>query len=146
MKLLLSLLVILAGAGGVLQTGMNMQLRNSLGNGITAIVCNFTVGLLALLAICVFVRAPLPSMNVISGTPLWAWFGGLFGAFLVFSLAVSGKELGGLLLVVLFVAGQLGAALVIDHYGWVGFPERPVTVSRILGCVLLIVSLILFKE
>jgi transporter family-2 protein len=146
MKLLLSLLVLVAGMGNAVQTGMNMQLRNSLGHGIVAIACNFIVGLLALLAILVFVRVPLPSFSVIADTPLWAWFGGLFGAFLVVSLAVSGKELGGVLLVVLFVAGQLGAALVLDHYGWLGFPERPVTPSRILGCVLLITSLVLFKE
>lgn len=146
MKLLLSLLVVLAGAGNALQTGMNMQLRSSLGHGITAMVCNFLVGLTALLAVLLVVRGPLPSMSVITATPVWAWFGGLFGAFLVVSMAVAGRDLGGVLLVVLFVAGQLAAALVLDHYGWLGFPERPVTASRVIGCVLLIVSLILFKE
>ena len=49
-------------------------------------------------------------------------------------------------MVALIVTGQLFAALLFDHYGWLGFPIRPLSISRIIGSVLLVTSLILFKE
>lgn len=146
MKLVFAFLVVLAGVGTVIQTGMNMQLRASLGHGILAALTNFCVGFVVLALAIFLCRIPLPTLSSIGGTPAWAWLGGLFGAFFIGTLAVAGRELGGVVMVALIVTGQLLAALVFDHYGWLGFPVRPLSLSRIIGSVLLVTSLILFKE
>jgi transporter family-2 protein len=35
------------------------------------------------------------------------------------------------------IAAQLGLAIVIDHYGWLGVDRSPITVAKVLGLVLL---------
>jgi bacterial/archaeal transporter family-2 protein len=35
------------------------------------------------------------------------------------------------------IAGQLGVAIVIDHYGWLGVERSPVTLVKVVGLVLL---------
>ena len=146
MKFFFAFLVVLAGIGTVIQTGMNMQLRLSLGHGILAALTNFCVGFFALAAAIVICRIPLPALSAIGQAPAWAWFGGLFGAFFIGTLAIAGRELGGVFMVALIVTGQLFAALLFDHYGWLGFPIRPLSISRIIGSILLVTSPILFKE
>jgi transporter family-2 protein len=46
-------------------------------------------------------------------------------------------ELGATSLLALGLAGQLATALVVDHFGWLGLPENPITGMRLLGVALL---------
>ncbi len=46
--------------------------------------------------------------------PWWAWFGGVFGIFVVSATAVAVRHLGVLLVILLMLAGQLAAAVVLD--------------------------------
>ncbi|MBC8155878.1 MAG: DMT family transporter, partial [Bacteroidetes bacterium] len=46
-------------------------------------------------------------------------------------------------LVSLSVAGQLMAALVMDHYGWLGFSLHPANGWRLLGAMLIMVGVLL---
>ena len=75
--------------------------------------------------------------------PGWAWFGGLLGAAYVASVTVLGPRLGAMALVSLALAGQLGAALIVDRYGVLGFPQVPITPVRLLGAALLLVGALL---
>ena len=67
----------------------------------------------------------------------WAWFGGLFGAFYVAISTVVAAQLGTTSLLALALLGQLATALVIDHFGWLGLPEHPITLIRLAGVGLL---------
>ena len=42
--------------------------------------------------------------------------------------------------------GQLLAALVIDHYGWIGFPQHAISVTRIAGAALLFGGVLLITR
>lgn len=42
--------------------------------------------------------------------------------------------------------GQMVAALIVDHYGAIGFPAQPVTVWRVIGVVLLVVGVLLIMR
>ena len=42
--------------------------------------------------------------------------------------------------------GQMVAALVVDHYDAIGFPENPVTLWRVVGVALLIVGVVLIMR
>lgn len=146
MKLMFALLVVLAGICTSIQTGMNAQVRLALGHATTAAMVNFMVGFLALFSVITLFRIPLPSWSAVGSVPVWAWFGGCLGAFLIGTLALSAHELGGAAIVALLVTGQLLAALVLDHYGWLGFPVRSLTLARVVGSALIVIGLILFKE
>jgi len=82
-------------------------------------------------------RTEIPSRDTFAAVPPWAWFGGLFGAFYVAISTVVATELGATSLLALALAGQLLMAMVVDHFGWLGLPENPITWVRICGVALL---------
>jgi len=146
MKLILGIVVMVAGAISALQLGMNAQLRHSFGHGTVAALVNFTIGTLALAGFVLLARLPIPTIAQVSAVPAWAWLGGLCGAVIVTTTAIAGRELGALSIAALVVSGQLVMSVVLDHFGWFGFPVKPFTMAKAIGCVLLVVSLVLFKE
>jgi bacterial/archaeal transporter family-2 protein len=46
-------------------------------------------------------------------------------------------------LLALTVFGQLAASLVVDNYGWLGFPQQPFTITRLAGAALLLAGVVL---
>lgn len=142
----LAVIVVLAGASTVAQTAMNAQLRASLGHGLLGAGINFLVGIVTLATLILVMRIPFPSVQMLAQVPTWAWFGGVLGAFFVGALTFAGWELGAVMVVVLVVTGQLLASLVMDHFGWLGYPVRPISFSRVLGGVLLVIALFLFTK
>ena len=126
-----------AGLGLALQIGMNSQLRKVLGSAYSAALISFLVGTIALCAVVLGTRAALPSRDTLAAVPAWAWFGGLFGAFYVAISTIVASELGATSLLALALAGQLFMALVLDHFGWLGMPENPITWVRLVGVALL---------
>jgi transporter family-2 protein len=138
-------LAILVGAGLTLQVGMNSTVRLAIGSPVIATILNFTVGLAALVLLAVASGA-----RVIPGStaavPAWAWFGGLLGAAYVAATTVLGPRLGAAALLALTLAGQMVAALVVDHYGVIGFQESPVTPARLAGAALLVAGVMLIMR
>jgi len=137
MKNLAYLLGIASGFGLTLQTGMNSRLRTVLQSANTAALVSFLVGTFALVGLLLATRAPLPDRDTLAAVPLWAWFGGLMGAFYIAISTVVASQLGTTSLLGLALAGQLAMALVADHYGWMGLPEHPITLTRMAGVALL---------
>jgi len=131
------LLGVAAGLGLTVQIGMNVQLRKVLGSSWSAALVSFLVGTLGLLALMLAMRTAPPSRDTLAAVPAWAWFGGLLGAFYVAISTIVAAQVGATTLLVLTVAGQLVMALVLDHFGWLGLPENPITAMRVLGVALL---------
>jgi transporter family-2 protein len=136
-RLLPYVLGIAAGLGLSVQVGMNTQLRRSLESANLAAWVSFVAGTLALCVLLVATRAPMPGRESLAAVPWWAWFGGLLGAFYVAISTVVAAELGATSLLALALLGQLATAIVIDHFGWLGLPEHPLSAMRITGVVLL---------
>ena len=130
------ILGVVAGLGLTVQVGMNSQLRKVLQSANLAALISFTVGTVALIALLFAMRTPMPARETIAAVPLWAWFGGLLGAFYVACSTIVATELGATTLLGLALAGQLATALIIDHFGWLGLPENPITWTRIAGVAL----------
>jgi transporter family-2 protein len=128
---------IVSGFGLTAQVGMNSKLRTVLQNANTAALVSFLVGTAGLIVLLVVTRAPLPPRETLAAVPLWAWFGGLMGAFYVASSTVVASQLGTASLLGLALLGQLTTALVFDHFGWMGLPEHPITLTRLAGVALL---------
>lgn len=126
-----------AGFGLTIQIGMNSQLRKVLQSAWSAALVSFLVGTTALVVLVLVTRTAMPSRDTFGAVPMWAWFGGLFGAFYVAISTIVAAELGAASLLALALAGQLAMALVVDHFGWLGMPENPITWLRLAGVALL---------
>jgi len=136
------LLAVLVGAGLTLQVGMNSTVRMAIGSPVVATIVNFAVGLAALGLVAVASGARVAPGST-AAVPAWAWFGGLLGAAYVASTTVLGPRLGATALLALTLGGQMLAALAVDQYGVIGFPQSPVTPARLLGAVLVIAGALL---
>lgn len=130
-------LAVLVGALIPLQSGINAALGRSLGHPLLAALTNFAVGGIALALGAAVLQVPLPNGRDIASAPPWAWWGGLCGACLVVVAVLAAPRLGAALLVACLIAGQLSSSVLLDHMGWVGFIQRPVSTLRMLGLVLL---------
>jgi transporter family-2 protein len=136
MQLLLAVLAFAAGVVLVVQVGVNATLRNGLGSPATAAFMSFLVGSVALAALVSLERA-WPARAQFAAVPQWAWAGGFLGAFYVVCTIVVGPRLGAAALLALVILGQLTTSLLVDHFGWLGFPQHPLTLTRLLGVALL---------
>jgi transporter family-2 protein len=142
MSYLPHLFAILVGAGLTIQIGMNATVRLIIDSPVIATIVNFGVGL-AGLAVLALVTGARIAPGTIAVVPAWAWMGGLLGALYVIATTVLGPRLGAAALLALTLFGQMAAALLVDHYGAIGFPQTPITAARVLGIILLVVGVIL---
>ena len=127
------LFALLAGAMLPIQFGINAQLAQWVGGSIRAAFVSFVVGALSLLVAVLLAQRGVPDRA--GDAPWWVWTGGLLGAFYVLGSIVTAPKLGAATLVALILAGQALASLAVDHFGWVGFEEQPVTLLRVVGMV-----------
>jgi transporter family-2 protein len=141
----LLLLPLIAGACLPLQAGINGQLAKQVSSTLSAALISFIVGTLALL-LMVLVQREAPSLGALKGLTWWHWSGGLLGAFFIFVAAFAGPRIGALLLMALVLAGQLGMALTLDHFGWAGFREAPVSLGKIGGLLLIVAGIWLIRR
>ncbi len=141
-----TLFYLLALAVGVcisMQVGMNVTLRGVLSSPMVAALISFLVGSLSLLLLILVTGAPWPARAQLGTVPWWAWLGGVMGAFYVASSIIVGPRLGAAALLALVVLGQLVTSLALDHFGWLGFAQHPLTVSRMLGAAFLFCGVVL---
>ena len=139
------LFAIAAGAGVAAQAVINGRLRFILGAPVWAATAQFVIGLIMLVSFAALSRQTIPAVADITRAPWWMWTGGLFGAFFILMAVVSTPVLGAALMLASSIVGQLGAALVIDHYGLFGGTVIPISSTRVIGIVLLAVGVILIR-
>jgi bacterial/archaeal transporter family-2 protein len=120
----------------VTQAPLNSQLGRSVG-GLQASVVALGISFLALLALAA-VTDGLGGLRRIGEAPWHVVIGGgLAGALYVGSIVWTVRALGAGGLTAVTIAGQLGVAVLIDHYGWLGVDRSPVTVAKVAGIALL---------
>jgi len=127
----------IAGAFLPLQAGINGQMARQLGSALSAALVSFAVGTLALLCIVLAQRA-LPNTEAFRNLSWWHLSGGLLGAFFIATAAFAAPRTGALLFMVLVLAGQLAMALMLDHFGWAGFRQAPVSLGKLAGLALIV--------
>jgi transporter family-2 protein len=62
---------------------------------------------------------------------------GILGASLVFGIAWLIPRVGAGPLTLVMVAGQIAAGLVLSHFGWLGSPVEKITLTRIIGVLVM---------
>ncbi|UTW03240.1 DMT family transporter [Amphritea atlantica] len=129
-----------------LQAGVNAQLARAGGNALWASGISFLVGTLTLLMVYSSLRLTWPSFDELKEAPLWAWSGGLMGAFFVTCMAFFAPRLGATTLLALVISGQILASLLLDHFGAVGFNVHEINLWRILGVILIGTGVLLVRK
>jgi transporter family-2 protein len=139
------LFAVVAGAGVAAQAIINARLRFILGAPVWAACAQFIVGLFLLGLVALVTQQSPPTAGSLGRAPWWMWTGGIFGATFILMSVIVTPKLGTALMLASTIVGQLGAALVIDHYGWFGADVIEISLRRVLGVVLLAAGVLLIR-
>jgi bacterial/archaeal transporter family-2 protein len=137
-----------------IQSRLNGELGDDLGDGIPAALISFGSGLIILLIGTALVppirralgnvwrtiRAP---MRGYGGLRWWQCLGGLAGAFLVATQSITVSVIGVAVFLVAGVAGQAISSLVVDRLGFGPAGPQPLTVVRVVGALIALVAVVL---
>lgn len=150
-SLLFPMLVIaLAGAGVAAQPAFNAQLASELGSPLRAALVNFLAGatVLSVIVLATASRAGgLPAPRTLLQVPPHLWLvGGTLGALFVATATWATPKVGAGIFFATLVAAQLVAAMLLDHFGLLGLAERPASLVRIGGAVLLVIGAVLMAR
>jgi len=138
------------GTGGLvaLQSRINGELSQRLGDGFLAAFISFGSGFVLLAVALVFWRpgrrgivrvvAALRERSI----PWWLVLGGAGGAFFVLSQGLTIGLLGVALFTVAVVSGQTVSSLLLDHRGLARMPSTPATPRRIVGAALAVAAVV----
>ena len=63
---------------------------------------------------------------------------GAIGACLVFAIAFMLPEVGARAVFITLIAGQIIGGMVLSHYGWLGSPVQPISITNVIGAVIMI--------
>jgi transporter family-2 protein len=146
MKWTLLTVVLLVGMLQPMQAGMNAEFRRHADHPLQAGALNMIIGALAVLLVTAALRIGPVSLSAIGAAPWWSLLGGVIGGTIVVTMLISAPVLGASLLIACFVVGQLSSSVAIDHYGWLGYPMKPISWTRILGVAMLILGVILIER
>jgi bacterial/archaeal transporter family-2 protein len=130
--------VLTATVGGAvaLQAPINSHLGKSVGT-FQAAFLSFAIGTVALLVIASLSKGGLGGVRHATEPPWYYLTGGLLGVAYVSTVLVTVRTLGAGGVTAATIAGQLTLAVVIDQLGILGVAQRSITVSRMVGIVLL---------
>lgn len=142
----LVLVALLIGFVLPVQSGVNAQLRIGVGHPLLAAFISFAVGTIALLGLNIALRVPLPAGEAVAKLPWWHWIGGLLGAAYIYLAILLAPRLGAATLVAAIVSGQMVASLLLDHFGWAGYPQQSLTPARAVGALLVIGGVLLIQR
>jgi len=143
---LLYLAALGAGISVAVQQVLNGGLRTALQSPAWAGFASYLGGLLTMIVVLVALREQLPSWKLVAATPWWAWSGGILGGVFTLLVILLLPPLGAATLLALVVAGQMSAAVIMDHFGAFGLAQHPVSMSRLAGVALVIAGVVLIKD
>ncbi|TVU67297.1 DMT family transporter [Cobetia crustatorum] len=140
------LMAIAAGAMMPIQAGVNSTLALQTHSSTMAAMISFVVGSIALAGVVMAMRLPIPAMGALKVAPWWSWTGGLLGAFFVAASVILVPKLGAATMMATFLAGQLTASVILDHFGWATFPQHDLSPGRVAGVLLLFAGVYLIRR
>jgi transporter family-2 protein len=146
MKYLYYILPLLSGIFMTIQAGVNSQLRTSINSPIGAAFLSFLGGTLSLALALVIFRQPLPNLQTLSTVEWHKYSGGLLGAIFVTFAILSAPKIGISNMSVIIIMGQLLTAFCLDYFGLLGFKASEISMTKILGLLLVIAGAYLVNQ
>ncbi len=134
---------LVAGAALPIQGAINAQLRGDLDAAVAVGALSFVVATAAMGLLLLVSGATRP--RVPRAMPWWGWLGGLFGAVYVTSVFSLIPEIGAAPTIALTVGGQQAASVLVDRYGLLRLPQRPVSALRLVAVGALLTGVVLIQ-
>ena len=139
--LVAALATVVVGSLIALQAPINSGLGKAAGT-LPAAAISFSVGTLLLVGL-VAVSGNLQQVSEAVNVRWYYLLGGVLGAAYVTTVLLTVRTLGAGGVTAATVAGQLTASVVIDRAGMLGLQETPITLTRVIGIVLLFLGTVL---
>ena len=128
------LLIILVGlAGGVavgLQSPMASMLTQRLGIFESVFIVHVGGAIIALIPLLFYGGGKLGQWRSV---PWYTLGAGVFGLVVIAAISYMIPRVGVAASIITVVAGQLLVGTILDHYGWLGAPLRPLDLTRSIG-------------
>lgn len=142
MKLPLYVLTVFLGVVLAVHLSMNGKVGSVLNNARVGNALFWCIGALGAVAIGLTgwqsgALAPLKQVHPLLLTA------GVLGASLVFAIAWLIPQVGAGPVMITLLAGQVIGGLVMSHFGWLGSPVQPVTLTKIAGVAVMIGGVVL---
>jgi len=138
-------LALVSGVLVALQTPTNALLARGVASPVNAAFVSFAVGTAAL-AMAALMLGVRPSAGAARALPWYAWTGGLYGAFFVAAAAYAAPRIGITFYITLLIGGQLAIAMLLDHLGAFGLSRQEVTITKVVGVVLVMAGAVLVRR
>lgn len=134
---------LIIGIGLPIQTSINSRLKLSVGSPFLASLISFTFGTI-FLAIITLVKdkSLFFSTNLLKTQPIWLWLGGIFGVIYLTANILLFPKLGSVQTAIMPILGQIIMGLMIDNFGLFKSLVKPLTFTRVIGAVLVVIGVI----
>lgn len=142
MKLHLYVLTMLLGIVLAVHLAMNGKVGSVLNNARVGNALFWCIGALGavLMGFTGWQRGALEPLRNLHPGLLTA---GLMGMSLVFAIAWLIPRVGAGPVMITLLAGQVLGGLLISHYGWLGSPVQPITITKVIGVLVMIGGVVL---
>lgn len=144
-SLFLILIAIVSGAVVPFQAGANAVLGRTLGHPLWGTLVSLCVSFACILPVMALAKVEAPTLSNLVQAPRWIWIGGIVGVVYITGALVLAPKLGAAGFIVAAIAGQMLASIIIDQWGLVGLPRKPVSLSRLAGLGLIFLGLIVMQ-
>jgi transporter family-2 protein len=135
--------VLLAGIGAVLQSTMLAMIGRRSG-ALAATTLAAIVGLIGITAFTLLVHRTLAGVGVAARQAPWIWLpAGLLGIAVLAVLTFAPPRIGSFGTFAVLITAQLLTSLVMDSVGLFGLERVPISLTRVLGLLLLVAGGIL---
>ncbi len=145
-KPLLVVLTVALGALVPVQAAANAKMGKLCQSVIHASVINCVVGVAWTVLLAAALAPRPPKLADVASAPWWVWTAGVIGGTFVVAAAALSLQIGTVMFTAAILAGQMTAAVVVDHYGLLGLNVHAITPGRVLGVVLLIAGVVLIRR
>jgi len=134
-------LVVIVGLIGGVAIGLQNPLASMLTQRIGIMESIFIIHFGGAIAISVpLLMTGGGNLTHLNRVPWYALGAGFLGLAVIGAISFSIPRLGVAISIILLVVGQLIIATVLDQFGLLGVPIRPMNISRVLGIIALIVG------
>ena len=139
------IVALISGALMSIQGVFNTEVTKQTGTWLTNSFVQFTGFLLCLVIWFFKERKKHPPMEIFAVEPKYYLLGGVIGAFITFTVIAGMSTLGPAKAAMLIVISQLAVAYVIELAGLFGVDKEPFEWRKILGLLIAIFGIIIFK-
>lgn len=136
MKLPLYVLTVFLGVVLAVHLAMNGKVGSVLNNPRVGNALFWCIGALGAVAIGLS-GWQADALKPLSEVNPWLLTAGLMGASLVFAIAWLIPQVGAGPLMISLLAGQIFGGMLLSHFGWLGSPLKPVTLTNLLGALVM---------